>query len=166
MSDDSTATLTAAAVAASLDGCEYPFDPPRKDQDAWESAGLWVLVGASDDLFEIYGKGGDEVGAYDGTSVGLCREGLVSPPDVSDLELDGSDIDDSEEALSKLATWGRRRRAAIEIEALWCPPGESLSWRIQAPEGIGTPFNVMEDGEVFCRGVVISADELPDMAAL
>jgi hypothetical protein len=49
------------------------------------------------------------------------------------------------------------------VQAVWCPRDENgkiwASWKIQTDIPHET-FDIMEDGELFCRGVVFHVDDV------
>jgi len=153
---DTENLITAATVAAALDGAAYPFNPSRQDQEAWKGADLFVICGASDDLVEIYGVDREEVGGPGSFLLG--RAGPCRPWSEVSGELDDWASDD--QVVAAVEPWLAARRNAVKIESTWCPPsGES--WLITA-EGVGgAAFNIMEDGEIFCRGLVLTVANFP-----
>lgn len=58
--------MTAAELAALLNGREYRKEMSRDEEQVAKAAGLVVVFGASDDLMELRGAISDEVGCYDG----------------------------------------------------------------------------------------------------
>ena len=51
-----------------------------------------------------------------------------------------------------------------EIKAIWAPVNEKeerwASWLIELDDILHEHFDIMEDGELFCRGVIFSAKEI------
>jgi hypothetical protein len=138
--------------AARLHGREYGSEIAPEEERAAKAAGLVVVFGASDDLVEFRGAIHDEVGAYDGTTA-LIADGRLWQ---SECDNDGRGCPYAERAEREA------RARGVEVEARWCAPGEDASWTFDARRGHGTvphaTFDVMEDGDVFCRGIVF---ELP-----
>lgn len=129
------------AAAAKFNGREYGAEVTREEESELKAAGLVVVVGASDDIMSFYGAINDEVGAWDGGIALIDGEGLLPARD---------DVDDDEE----LERWFTRKRAARQIEALWCKePGYSWTFRTDIPHAT---FEIVEDGEPFCRGIVFT----------
>ncbi len=90
-----------------------------------------ILYGYSDDLLEFEGFITDEVGAYEGIS----HDDLDNeyPVEIYDL------------------------MKKYEISLNWCPDDEK-SWAFSVKDGTYyEKFNIIEDGEVFCEGIVIQA---------
>ena len=98
------------------------------------------MFGASDDLMEFRGAIYDEVSAYNGTTALVAADGLFEPC--------GDNCKFSASA----------QKEAVEIDALWCAEdGVSWSYKTDIPHAT---FNVMEDGEVYCRGIVFALSSL------
>lgn len=146
--DKLTDKLTAAALAAQLQGREHRWTPEAEEEDLWAKAGLCVIQGLSDDIVGLRGFVSIDTGAYGGITFLVSRHGLAE------------DWEDVEE-------WGAkeyidRKRASVEIEALWCADEVGPAWTFKTQLPVAE-FDVMEDGEVFCRGIVISIEDLPPM---
>lgn len=141
--------LTPAEFAARINGREYRSELNEEEAALAKANGLIVVFGYSDDNVEFEGAIRDEIGAYNGTTVRVDAEGIL--PDWENV-----DKDDKEE----MKRWLRRDGLRVfSIQALWCATTEDPSWtfRTEIPH---VCFDVMEDGEVFCRGMVFSLDEL------
>lgn len=143
----------AQRLAATMDGIEYDYGYDQKMRtfsDEAKAAGLVIACGESDDLLELYGALRDEVGA---PRVALIdREGFVG-------EFDGIDMDEK-----RLRRYFRREPRAKTLRAIWHDKG-NLCWTIETDIPHAT-FNIMEDGEVFGRGIVFAlADLAPPVEA-
>lgn len=142
----------AARFAEMIDRREYPFRLTKTEVELARAAGLVVMYGQSDDLVEMEGVINDEFGAYDSTTLRMTQAGPL--PDWESF--DNSDIDECRKYFVRDALPKR------DIFAEWAPKDEpALSWRFRTDIPHAT-FNVMEDGEVFCRGIVFA---LKDVAA-
>jgi hypothetical protein len=143
-----TQKMNAKELAALLTGREYRREITREEEAQAKSAGLVVAFGASDDLLELRGAIHDEAGAYDGGKVRVDHAGVI--PSFEDI-----DRDDEEE----LRRYFQRENGGVDVEALWnSEPG--YSWVIKP----GIPhetFEIVEDGEPFCRGIVFTLADLP-----
>lgn len=140
-------TITMEQLAHLLDGREYGSEITADEEAVAKEAGLVVIFGASDDLVELRGAIDDEVGAYDGAKFSVDREGVIA------RERDDDWSDD------EMESWFRRKTGGVLIEAKWCPddfPG--WSWVITTDSAPHLAFGIVEDGEPFCRGIVV---ELP-----
>lgn len=141
-----TTRLTKESLAAALNGGQYPFDPTAEQIKQAKDAGLIIIYGASDDLMEFRGAFRDEVGVWDGGTVHLDRKGVQ----------DRDQCDSDEE----IADYTIRKRTSRAIEALWCAEGD-YSWTYQTDIPHAT-FEIVEDGEPYCRGIVIDILDLPE----
>ena len=148
--------MTKEQLAALLNGREYMREMTKQEEADAKAAGLVVLVGYSDDNVELRGAIRDEISAYEGTRITVTSGGLLPNWD----DLDQSDKDEVREYFRKEAL----PREVIDCE--WSPADEpTLSWRYSTNMPHAT-FNVMEDGEVYCRGIVFAmADITPIPAA-
>jgi hypothetical protein len=131
-----------------LDGNEYRREGAHTPDlfALMKRDGLVAIFGASDDLTEFRGAIHDEAGAGEETEHFLTRKGLLTSRCG-----EGDDCPYFAEKKDHLKP---------VIRALWCPPGFDGSWLIVADIPHAT-FDIMEDGEVYCRGVVISIEDLP-----
>ncbi|MCK5603661.1 hypothetical protein KAR91_17375 [Candidatus Pacearchaeota archaeon] len=132
-------------LTGKLNNIQYPV---RIDPDIIEQAksnGLVIVYGASDDLMEFDGAIYEEVGCYDGGMVLIDQEGLLP---------NREDIDDDD----VLQDYFQRKPNAKTIEALWCKEdGYSWTYRTDIPHAT---FEVVEDGETYCRGIVFLLSEI------
>ncbi|KQQ40551.1 hypothetical protein ASF61_06600 [Duganella sp. Leaf126] len=132
-------------LAVTLDGREYPFDMTKEEQAQAAAAGLVVIFGASDDLMELRGAIDDEFGCYDGGTALIDVQGML--PGRENIE------DDVE-----LKDYFSREPLARKVEALWCAEDDtSWTYRTDVPHAT---FDIMEDGIVYCRGIVIDVVDL------
>lgn len=137
--------MNAKELAKKLDGSEYPFDCAPSLKQTKEQAkadNLVIVYGASDDLMEFDGAIYDEIGAYGGGEAYLNQNGLI---------VNKCDCDDCPYFKTLMA-------GAQKIEALWLEDGE-ISWKYKTdiPHEV---FNIMEDEEIYCTGIVFSLDDL------
>lgn len=140
--------MDAKELAAKLNGIEYRGRVDRVLMAQAKTAGLVVVTGGSDDLAEFDGAIRDEVGAGDETKIRVDREGIV--PDWDNVDHD--DIDEARKFFQ------REGKGGI-ITTLWCAEnGVSWTYKTDLPH---ETFNVMEDGKVYCRGIVFSLNDIP-----
>lgn len=136
--------------AAMLNGRECRYEITKDEAAQAKAAGLVVVYGASDDLMEFAGALYDEVGVYGG---GMA---LVDAKDV----LDRDQIeDDDDEAIAEFVA---RSKTAQSIEALWNDSVSDASvpaWTYMTDIPHAT-FDVMDDGELYCRGIVFALADL------
>jgi len=140
-----TFKLSKELLAMALNGREYPFDLTKEEQAQAKAAGLLVIFGASDDLMELRGTIDDEFGCYDGGTVLLDSQGLL--PKSESIEGD-----------VELKDFFAREPLARKVEALWASE-EDTSWTYRTDIPHAT-FDIMEDGIVYCRGIVIDVADL------
>lgn len=137
--------MTKEELAAQLTGLEYPTRIPGSLIVAAQSAGLVILCGASDDLMEFYGTRREEIGCYDGGTAFVDAAGVLPDRDC----LDGDE---------EIAEYVQRLKSAKAIEALWCKE-DGCSWTYKTDIPHAT-FEVVEDGQPYCRGIVFALAEL------
>lgn len=137
--------MTKEELADQLNGLEYPTRIPGALIVAAQSAGLVILCGASDDLMEFYGARREEIGCYDGGTAFVDADGVLPDRDC----LNGEE---------ELAEYVQRQKSAKSIEALWCKEdGYSWTYKTEIPHAT---FEVVEDEEPYCRGIVFALADL------
>jgi hypothetical protein len=137
--------LTIKKVAEGLDGVEIGKERERFNEAELKEAGIVVVYGGSDDLMEFRGAIHDEVGCYDGGLAFLTEDDLLSFNDDCGGEWD------------ECPYFRKEQQKAKKIKAVWCAPGEpAWIYKTDIPH---ETFNVIEDGEVWCEGIVFSMDE-------
>ncbi|MGH8334997.1 MAG: hypothetical protein ACRER3_16090 [Pseudomonas fluorescens] len=137
-------------LAVRITGIEYPCRIHKDLIQIAKDAGLVIVYGASDDLMEFEGASREEIGCYDGGTALVDAQGVL--PDRDSLE------DDDE-----LAAYFARKPLAKPIEALWGKePGYSWTYKTDIPHAT---FEVMDDGENYCRGIVFSLADLGPQVA-
>lgn len=100
-------------------------------------AGFIVLFGAGDDLAEFRGAIDGEVGCWGGGPLRIDREGL---------------LDEFETCVCT-----RRIAGASIVEAVWDRDGISWQYKTEIPH---STFDVLEDGAVYCRGIIFHIDDV------
>jgi hypothetical protein len=146
--------MTKEELAAKLNGREIGREITCEEVTEANEAGLAVFYGVSDDLVEITGALDEEVGAYNGTTILLGDDGELVK------EIDEDDGDD--EVLAKYGVLDdvrERARGAKKVKALWCKEKNGPSWTFETKVPHAT-FDIMEDDEVFCRGIVIDMKDV------
>lgn len=137
--------LTATALAAMLDGRQYGDEITKDEEKLAAEAGLVVVFGYSDDNVELRGAIDAEVSAFNGTIV----------------RLDGADVLENDCENEACPHFERASARAPFFRALWDAPGAGAAWTFDVRWPHAT-FRVMEDGDLFCVGVVFA---LADVAA-
>ena len=130
--------MNAKELAVKLDGMQYPVRIPKELAAEAKSAGLVIVYGASDDLMEFDGAIHDEMGAYEGATAYLDSAGLLE-----------NDCDNDE-----CPHFEKMKERAAKIEALWASEGD-YSWTFKTEIAHET-FEIVEDGEPYCRGIVFA----------
>lgn len=141
--------LTKEALAERLNGREYGNEITKAEEQEAKESGLLVFYGYSDDNIEINGAIDEEIGACDGTTI-LLADGKLLP--------DEEELREDDEVLKKygiLDAVKERYKSAVKIKAVWSAKG--YSWFIHTKVPHAT-FEIMEDGEKFCRGIVIEVN--------
>ncbi len=132
---------------------EYPFVLTGEQREICKANNWLVVYGYSDDIVEYDGLFHDETYADNGkTDIPFDKSGLIQRPDFEryEFELDEYDIE--------FEKYLERKKNALKIDALWCPDS-SCSWEIQTKVK-HHKFNIMEDGEIFCKAIVIDFNDL------
>jgi hypothetical protein len=135
--------------AAKLSGVEYDsgFDLGKYHKEL-KADGVIIAYGESDDLLEFTGACWSEVGAFEGAEVKIaCRSR-------------GEAFIFDEEENRDSAEFNRSEIAAMQtVKAIRGPEELDAGWLIETEIPHET-FDIMEDGELFCRGVVFSVNDV------
>lgn len=149
--------MTPTEFAARINGRQYRKELTAEEERLAKSLGLVVIYGASDDLLEFDGAISEELGADDGTEARVGKYGVLES-----FESLHSRTDDEQQ----YEDYFRRKASGFAIvKAVWCPTKDEASepwasWAIETEVPHAT-FDVMDDGELFCRGVVLRLSDLP-----
>ncbi|WP_353175738.1 hypothetical protein [Delftia acidovorans] len=137
-------------IQSLLHGMEYPLRIPKAITEAARANGIVIVYGASDDLMELEGAIHDEFGCYEGGTAKLDAKGLLQDWDSVKDRGDKDEITD----------WLAREKAAKSITAIWGPSEpQGASWAYETAIPHAT-FDVMEDGGIYCRGLLIRVADL------
>jgi len=136
---DLTAKRMAEMLGRRVMGNEITEAEERMARDA----DLVVVFGYSDDNVELRGAIHDEVAAYNGATVYLSATGLLQ-----------NDCDDD-----RCPHFERERKRAARFKAKW-DDGTGAAWTFDVPWRHYT-FEVFEENELFCVGVVFAMQEVP-----
>jgi len=138
--------MTKESLAALLTGREYHNEITKQEEQEAKEAGLVVVFGYSDDNMEMRGAIHEEFGAYEGGEIAFTKEGK---------EIEAEDM----EVLEKYNVVPPLNK----IEAVWCPENNEgdimCSWLYET-EIPHSEFDIMEDGELYCQGIVFSINDL------
>jgi hypothetical protein len=130
---------TKEELAAILNGRKYGDEITKEIRAAAKASGLVIIYGASDDNMEFDGAVSEEIGAFNGATAYLNERGAFCGRH-EDCECPWCGFD-------------RMKSNSITIEAKWCAPGQP-SWTFVTTVAYAC-FDIMEDDEAFCRGIVI-----------
>ena len=130
-------------IAEILNGIEYCDGIQEMDLKYAKDNGAVIVFGASDDLMEFRGAIDDEAGCYDGGTIYFNQSGELRS------ECNNDDCPYFEEI----------KENASMIEAIWDSEGYSWTYETDIPH---ETFEILEDGEKYCRGIVFSIDDVED----
>lgn len=105
-----------------------------------------IVYGRSDDLMIFDGAIQDEAGCYEGGAAFINSNGLFS----SEENCICSACEDCKYIQEE------RNKCKI-IWAKWCVSNVAWTYLIDIPH---KTFKILEDGEIYCRGIVFSLDDL------
>jgi hypothetical protein len=138
--------VTRNELAAAMNGREYGVEITQDEARTAKASGLVAFFGASDDLLEARGAIHDEWGAYESTAIDFTKTLWA-------IEL----VDECDNLVA--AGW-TPPRSFFCVKVEWYPDDRpNLSWRISSKSPHST-FEIMEDGEAFCVGIVIDVGEI------
>lgn len=130
--------MTAKELAALLNGRKYGDEITQEEAAAAKEAGLVVVFGQSDDLMEFRGAIDDEVGCWKGEIVYINENGMVSE------QLD---------KCSSCKLFLKNRDTCATITARWNKCDFPWSYHTEISH---ETFEIFEDGEKYCQGIVFS----------
>lgn len=133
--------MTIQEFANMLNGREYLSEIKESEKEKAKNLGFVVVFGYSDDNTEFEGAIDEEVGCYDGDEIFLDYNGIFEE----------CECECSHSVLAK-------ERCKI-IKAVWDDEGYSWIYRTDIPHAT---FDIMEDGEKYCRGIVFDIKSLAD----
>lgn len=138
---------TKEQMAALLHGREIGNEITKDEERLAKESGLLVVFGASDDLMELRGAVHDEAGCYDGGDALVSDGGVL---------MKWETLLDSQHSQIEVRDWFAQKDDSFVIEALWDQGGVAWSYKTSIPHAT---FDVMEDGAVYCRGIVIDMED-------
>lgn len=126
--------MSVEAFAEYLDCCPIGKEIDRQEEAFAARNGFVVVFGYSDDCIEFRGAIDDELGCFDGGVFWIAPDGKM---------------------IRTVNDWGCMHR----LEALWCDRLSDAAWsyRTDIPHA---EFRVIEDGEVYCRGIVFKVGKM------
>jgi hypothetical protein len=135
--------MTTREFADKMNGREYGSEITREEEQLAKENGLVIVFGYSDDNMEFRGAINDEVGCYDGGEAKVTEKGILGEPPCSE------DCDSN-----RCPYYASAKKNAKTIRAVWCAK-DSASWTYKTDIPHET-FNIFEDGELFCIGIVFA----------
>lgn len=132
--------MTIQDFAKMLDGREMGNEMTWEQKEQAKKLGFVVVFGYSDDNAEFEGAIDDAVSCYNGKTIYLDEKGLFTKCDYG--------CPHSQLAQKKCKT----------IEAVWHDEGP-IAWTYET-DIPHAEFDVMEDGEVWCKGIVFDIKSL------
>lgn len=135
--------MTMKEFAEMLSGREVGMEITVDEERQAEDAGLVVVYGYSDDNMEFSGAIGGEIGAFEGATVYVAKNGV---------------FDESDCGIEDCPHCAAARKEAKAIKAVWHDEGGPC-WTFETDIPHET-FNICEDGELFCVGIVLSVEDL------
>jgi hypothetical protein len=136
--------MTKEELAAMLDGREMGNEISNEEAALARASGLVVAFGYSDDNVEFRGALHDEIGAGDDTDIDFRK----TAKGYAHFQMPENGWELLEGGWTPPAT-------VLRVNAKFCPPEHPSGWLITSDAPFA-PFNIMEDGEVFCVGAVIA----------
>jgi hypothetical protein len=134
--------MKAKELAEILDGNEYRYEINRDLARKAKKNKLVVIFGASDDLMEWRGFIKDESDVYEGGTRYVTKDGILQIKCYAD----------------DCPYFEKEKKQAHKIEAVWCE-NEKYLWTYKTDIPHET-FDIYEDGETYCRGIVFSMGDL------
>ena len=128
--------MTKEKLAELLNNREYGNEITKEEAQTAKENGLVVVYGFSDDNMEFDGAFRDEFGCYEGGTALVNKEGLFEDGAVFDM-----------------------RCPYRKIEAVWCDTTDDYAWSYKTDIPHAT-FDIMDDGEMYCRGIVFDVKDL------
>lgn len=138
--------FNAKSFAATLNGREYLEETTKVETAIAKVNNLVIAYGQSDDLLEFRGAINDELGAWNGAEVCIANGKAIH-------------IEEVEANREILRKYGYDFSSNITVKAVWCPPELDASWLISVEGVEGHSFDILEDGRLYCRGVVFELDK-------
>lgn len=142
--------MTRQEMADLLNGREYGEEISSAEERVAKASNLLVVFGASDDLCELRGVIHDEVGACDGVEFRVSKDGKL----IHKIEPDEREVLEKHGVLRIVE---EHQKQGIWIGAAWNYGGYSWYIRAEVPH---SKFDIMEDDDKFCSGIVLDLKEL------
>lgn len=125
--------------AEMLNGRAYINEITKDEIKLAEELGFVVVYGASDDLIEFEGAINDESYCYKGGEIYLDENGIF------------------EDCACKCKYWAEAKEKAKIINAIWGECEYAWQFETDIPHEI---FEIFDDGEKYCKGIVFDIKSL------
>jgi len=130
--------MTVKELAEKLNGREYGNEITKQEEKEAKQAGLVVIFGYSDDNAKVRGAAYDEIGCYGGGEIFFTPFGILA-----------NDCDEEDcPYFAKLKL--KAKKVEIKTGAFW-------AYATEIPH---ETFEIMEDDEVYCIGIVFSLSDV------
>lgn len=143
--------------AEKLNGCEYGNEISDENKKALSEDGVVVVYGYSDDLMELDGAIYDEYEAYDEETYYWFGKSFVSNDKINEFL---NYIDDDFYAFKPLIEPLFKKN--FERSYITSKPGKDCQFEYQTNIPNVEWFDVMEDGELYCKGFVFYKNDLKE----
>jgi len=134
--------MTPQEMAAMLNGRQYREELTTDEEKQAKDDGLVIIFGQSDDNMAICGAIRDEVGCYNGGTAYLTKDDLFDENSCED---------------ENCPYKANARDLCKKIEAKWAEDGYSWTYETDIPH---ETFEIMEDEDKYCRGIVFHISSL------
>jgi hypothetical protein len=121
-----------------LNGRKYRDEMTKAEEAEAKADGVVIVFGYSDDNVELRGAIEEEVGAWEGAVIPITENGILEPCE-----------HDNDEGCPH---YKRELAKAKRIVAEW--RNDDFPWDIRGEGFAFDKFDIMEDGEGFCHGIV------------
>lgn len=149
MNAEAKTALTAQELAALLHRKEYGNETTTTLETLAKEAGLAIVFGYSDDNCEFRGAINEEIPCYDGEDIYFNKTGTNFTNNFGEAFLTYHE--------------DKSKPHKNHIRAVWCPKDEAgkvyASW-IYETKIPHVTFDVLEDDNLYCRGIVFSLSDL------
>jgi len=143
--------------AEKLNNIEYPADEIWDMRKELENDGIVVVYGASDDLMELEGAIYDEYEAYDEETYYWFGKSFVSNDKINEFL---NYVDDDFYAFKPLIEPLFEKNS--ERSYITSKPGKDCQFEYETNIPNVEWFDVMEDGELYCKGFVFNKNDLKE----
>ena len=136
--------MTHETLAALITRNEYGKEISAYLEDEAKKNGLVVVFGYSDDCMEFRGAIDDEIGVYEGGTVFITKSGVLLP--------------EPECGAADCPYYIAAKEGCKSVRAVWHDDvGPCWTYETDLPH---SKFDIFENGELFCVGIVFSVNHL------